>query len=50
MMLACFLILRVIRDGYYRRCGGITPTAFSLTQRAAELVTLLIAVSMQRLT
>lgn len=48
MVLACFLIVRIIREWYYRRFGGITPTAFSLAQRATELALLLIAALMPR--
>jgi hypothetical protein len=42
-----FLITRAIRGWYYRDQGGINPTALSLTQRASELSTLLIAVFVQ---
>jgi hypothetical protein len=44
MVLACFLIMRVVREWYYRRFGGVSTTAFSITQRVTELSTLLIAV------
>jgi hypothetical protein len=49
MLLACFLIIRVIRERYYRSVGGITPTALSITQRTTELSTLLVATFVQSL-
>jgi cobalamin synthase len=42
ILLACFLILRVCREAYYKRLGGINPTAISLTQHATEISTMLI--------
>jgi cobalamin synthase len=44
MLLLAFLILRLARQWYYHNLGGINATALSLTQRATELSTLLIAV------
>lgn len=44
MMLVGFLILRLIRQRYYDRQGGVNATALSYTQHATELTTLLIAV------
>jgi cobalamin synthase len=49
MLLACFLIIRLVREQYYRRLGGITPTALSITQRMTELSTLLVATFVQSL-
>lgn len=44
MLLLAFLIIRLARQWYYHNLGGINATALSLTQRATELSTLLIAV------
>jgi hypothetical protein len=41
-VLASFVILRAIREWFYRRTGGISPVAVSIAQRATELSTLLI--------
>jgi cobalamin synthase len=47
MLLVAFLILRLVREWYYHRLGGINTTALSLTQRTTELSTLLVAVFVQ---
>ena len=44
MILVGFLTVRLIRQRYYGRFGGVNTMALSLTQHATELTTLLIAV------
>lgn len=43
-VLASVLVIRVIRELFYNRRGGINPLAVSLTQRAVELTAFLVAV------
>lgn len=47
MLLVGSLVIRLLREWYYRRLGGINATALSITQRITELSTLLIAVFVQ---
>ena len=44
ILLVGFLTLRLVRQRFYEKHGGINTTALSITQHATELTTLLIAV------
>ncbi len=49
IMLVGFLILRLVRQHFYNRHGGINTRALSLAQHATELSTLLVALYLPQL-
>jgi len=44
MVLAAYIVIRAIREYWYKRRGGVDALSLSLTLRIAELATLLIGV------